>query len=117
MRCLYRSDYGPVDPNFDPLIGNGRLIKGFEAQAKTLSQAQNLGQLEAMERQLAHGRPIQWCEQGYSWTYASATNDVFYVALVLLAFPWLALRLLQGLRRSLLARRALAPARARQASS
>jgi hypothetical protein len=69
MRCLYRGDYGPPDPSFDPGAGGGALLRGFEAQKADLLQAQNLGQLEAMKRQIQRGDDILWCDQGYSWVY------------------------------------------------
>ncbi len=100
MQCLYRGDYGPADPGFDPFAEHGALLKGFEAHVYALSQAQNRGQLEAMKRQLARGETIQWCDQGYGWTYAPATTDFFYVILFLLILPWLVLRVLPRLRRA-----------------
>jgi hypothetical protein len=106
MRCLFKSDYGPVDPSFDPFAGGGRLLKGFEAQTSTLSQAQNRGQLEAMKRKLERGETVQWCDQGYGWTYAPHIADFFYAILFVLILPWLALRVLPRLRRRLPARRA-----------
>jgi hypothetical protein len=105
MRCLYRSDYGPIDPGFDPLAGNGELLKGFETHIPELSQAQNRGQLEAMQRQLERGQSIQWCDQGYGWAYAAPVDAFFDGVLVLLILPWLVLRVVPALRR----RRALAP--------
>lgn len=101
MNCLYRSDYGPPDPHFDPLAGHGMLILGFEAHRATLAQAQNLGQLEAMKRQLLHGREIQWCEQGYGWTYQRPVDGLFVfivVAVILPWFIWRAPRLFQRLK-------------------
>jgi hypothetical protein len=99
MSCLYRSDYGPIDPSFDPLTGNGALVAGFEANVRALSQAQNHGQLEAMKRHLLRGRTIQWCDQGYSWTYAAPATALFDGVLVFLILPWLALRIVPALRR------------------
>jgi hypothetical protein len=99
MSCLYQSDYGPVDPSFDPLAGDGALLTGFEAQAGVLSQAQNRGQLEAMKRQLQRGETIQWCDQGYGWTYASPVTAFFDVAFIFLILPWLVLRVVPAPRR------------------
>lgn len=111
MECLYKSDYGPADPSFDPAAGNGRLLKGFETHLPVLLQAQNRGQLEAMERQLARGQTIRWCDQGYGWTYGPGPTDFFYVILAVLILPWLALRILPRLRRRPAARPAVgAPA-------
>ena len=108
MQCLYKSDYGPADPGFDPFAGHGEMLKGFEAQVYVLAQAQNRGQLEAMKRQLARGETVQWCDQGYGWTYASETNGFFYAILAVLILPWLALRVLPRLRRSRVAHHARA---------
>jgi hypothetical protein len=108
MSCLYQSDYGPVDPSFDPLAGNGTLLAGFEAHAGALSKAQNRGQLDAMKRQLQRGQTIQWCEQGYGWTYAAPVTAFFDGAFVFLILPWLVLRVVPALRRR---RRAVATAR------
>jgi hypothetical protein len=108
MSCLYQSDYGPVDPSFDPVAGNGALLIGVEAHVRALSQAQNRGQLEAMKRQLQRGQTIQWCDQGYGWTYAAPVTAFFDVAFVLLILPWLVLRVVPALRRR---RRALTTAK------
>ncbi|HZB93040.1 MAG TPA: hypothetical protein VE397_16455 [Stellaceae bacterium] len=99
MQCLYRSDYGAPDPGFDPLAGHSALIAGFEAQKAVLAQAQNRGQLEAMERKLARSQPIVWCDQGYGWTENPAITTFFYVILVALILPWLVLRVLPRLYR------------------
>lgn len=101
--CLYRSDYGAPDPGFDALAGHGALIAGFAAHRAVLAQAQNLGQLEAMERRLDRGQPILWCDQGYGWTEAPSVTAFFYVILVALILPWLVLRVLPRLRRRLAA--------------
>lgn len=106
MQCLFKSDYGSVDPSFDPFAGGGRLIKGFEAHVHALSQAQNRGQLEAMKRKLERGETVQWCDQGYGWTYAPHITEFFYAILLVLILPWLALRILPRLSRRLPARRA-----------
>jgi len=92
MSCLYASDYGPVDPAFDPLARGGELLRGYEAHATQLASAQNLGQLEAMIRQLQHGREITWCEQGYSWAYGPGVEYFFAAFTLLVILPYLALR-------------------------
>jgi hypothetical protein len=96
MRCLYRGDYGPPDPSFDPGSGGGALLRGFEAHRTDLLQAQNRGQLEAMKRQIQRGESILWCDQGYSWVYEPRVElDLGVLAVaVLLAYallrvlPW-----------------------------
>jgi len=92
MRCLYHGDYGPPDPGFEPAA----LLRGFEPHRAELMHAQNAGELAAMERQVARGERIIWCDQGYGWV-ASARIDFTLEALgamVLLAYllmrvlPW-----------------------------
>jgi hypothetical protein len=84
--CLYTSDYGPPDPGFDPFAGSGMLIRGFEAHTGALGGAQNLGQLEAMKRMIDRGKPIIWCEQGYSWVY-DARLELGMVLLAVILLP------------------------------
>jgi hypothetical protein len=103
MQCLYKSDYGPADPSFDPLAGHGVLLKGFEGHAAALARAQNLGQLEAMKRALLRRETIQWCDQGYGWTETPAVTGFFFVILFALILPWLVLRVLPRLHRRLAA--------------
>ena len=98
MHCLYASDYGPPDPNFDPFAGNGKLLKGFEAHVYELAQARNLGQLEAMERKLQRGEEIHWCEQGYGWVYEPRPTQFFEIVLVAVVLPYLVLRVFPRLR-------------------
>jgi hypothetical protein len=99
MNCLYASDYGPVDPAFDPLADGGRLLRGFEAHVSALAKAQNLGQLEAMERQLQRGEEILWCDQGYSWVYDRNVDYFLAVLATLVILPYFVFRLLPKLRR------------------
>jgi hypothetical protein len=68
MQCLYRGDYGPPDPAFQPDANGGVLLRGFESDRAILIHAQNLGQLYAIKGQLARGEHIQWYDQGYGWT-------------------------------------------------
>jgi hypothetical protein len=97
MSCLYPSDYGPPDPGFDPLAGNGRLIKGFDGHTAELSRAQNLGQLQAMERKFAKGEAITWCDDGYGWVYDQKVGDFFGAILAFVILPWLLLRVAPAL--------------------
>jgi hypothetical protein len=62
MHCLYRSDYGPPDSAFHPDANGGVLLRGYESHRSDLMRAQNLGQLNAITRQLARGEHIQWCD-------------------------------------------------------
>jgi len=99
MDCLYASDYGPADPAFDPLADGGRLLRGFEAHASALAKAQNLDQLEAMERQLQRGQEILWCDQGYSWVYDRNVDYFLAVLATLVILPYIVFRLLPMVRR------------------
>jgi hypothetical protein len=98
MLCLYASDYGPANPAFDPLADGGRLIQGFEAHVSELAKAQNLSQIEAMERQLQRGQDILWCEQGYSWVYDRNVEYFFAAFAILVILPYIVLRLFPRLR-------------------
>ena len=88
MQCLYANDYGSSDPGFNSAVGGGALLRGFEAHRAVLARAQNLGQLEAMKRQLSHGEQIQWCDQGYGWTNQPPVEAFFVAALILVVAPW-----------------------------
>src|SRR5689334_7154167 len=77
MRCLYLSDYGPPDPKFeafnDGIVPDG-LTRGDVA---VLATAQNIGQFEAMQRKLAKGQAIVWCDQGYGWVQQPIIDGFF----------------------------------------
>jgi hypothetical protein len=92
MSCLFASDYGPPLAGFDPLAGNGRLILGFEAHRMQLATAQNLDQLQAMERKFAKGETVTWCDDGYAWVYDQKVGDFFGAILAFVILPWLVLR-------------------------
>jgi hypothetical protein len=87
VSCLYISDYGPADPGFDPLVDGSRLLQGFEAHATELARAQNLGQLQAMERQLQRGERIVWCDQGYGWAEGPAVQVLLAAFMALVVLP------------------------------
>jgi hypothetical protein len=93
MSCLYVSDYGPAQPGFDPLAQGGALIKGFEAHRAALKTAQNLGQLQAMERKFAKGESVAWCDNGYGWVYDQKVGDFFGAIVAFVILPWLVLRI------------------------
>jgi len=99
MSCLYRSDYGPAMPGFDPLAGNGAQIAGYESHARELATAQNPGQLAAMKRAFDRGETVQWCDQGYGWTYDPHLAMFFGIVLVVFVLPYLLLRFIPSLRR------------------
>jgi hypothetical protein len=92
MSCLFASDYGPPQPGFDPLSGHGDLIRGFEAHRAQLASAQNLGQLQAMERKITKGETVTWCDNGYGWTYDWKVGDFFGAILAFVILPWLVMR-------------------------
>jgi len=95
MHCLYRSDYGPPDPAFRPDANGSALLHGFESDRADLTRAQNLGQLNAMKRQLARGEHIQWCDQGYGWAYQPSVEALFDGILILVVAPWLVWRVVR----------------------
>ncbi len=97
MSCLFASDYGPPQPGFDPLAQDGALIRGFEAHRAALKTAQNLGQLQAMERKLAHGDSVTWCDNGYGWVYDQKVGDFFGATIAFVILPWLVLRVAPAL--------------------
>ena len=98
MSCLYASDYGAPDPGFDPLAQGGALLRGFEAHASELAQARNLGQLEAMKRQIRRGEHVLWCDQGYGWVYDRPLDYLFEIMVIAVIIPYFAMRLLQRFR-------------------
>ena len=108
MTCLYASDYGPADPAFDPLVGGGRLLHGFESHQSELARAQNLSQLQAMQRQLQRGESIAWCDQGYAWAEGPAVEGFLVGFSMLVVLPYAVKRLAPRLwRRSVELRRRL----------
>jgi hypothetical protein len=88
VHCLYRSDYGPPDPAFHPDAHGGVFLHGFASDGTNLIGAQNLGQLKAIKRQLARGEHVQWCDQGYGWTYQPRVEALFDGILILVVAPW-----------------------------
>lgn len=97
MSCLFASDYGPPAPGFDPLAGNGQLIAGFAAHRAQLAAAQNLDQLQAMERSFARGDSVTWCDNGYSWVYDQKVEFFFGAILAFVILPWLVMRVAPAL--------------------
>lgn len=88
MSCLFASDYGPPDPAFRPEDGQGALLRGFEAHTSELRKATNIGQLEAMERKLAKGESIVWCDQGYGWVYQDSVQAVVFILTFAVLVPY-----------------------------
>jgi hypothetical protein len=97
MSCLFASDYVPAVSGFDPLVENGRLIMGFELHKAQLATAQNLGQLQAMERKFARGETVTWCDNGYGWVYDQKIGDFFGAILAFVILPWVVLRIAPAL--------------------
>jgi len=88
--------------HFDPLAGGGLLLSGFESHRSELARAQNLGQLQAMERQLQRGGSIAWCDQGCAWAEGPAVEGFLAGFSVLVVLPYAVKRLAPRLwRRSL----------------
>jgi hypothetical protein len=86
--CLYRSDYGPSDPSFDPVANGGAQVPGFETHAAALATAQNLGQLKAVKREIQRGEAVAWCDQGYAWTRSAAVESGAVIIVVGLILPY-----------------------------
>ncbi len=97
MSCLYSSDYGPPDPAFDPRAVGGGLAKGFENHARELDQARNLGQFQAIERKLARGETVTWCDNGYGWVYDQKVDNFFGAIIAFVILPWLLMRIAPAL--------------------
>jgi hypothetical protein len=97
MSCLFASDYGPPQLGFNPLAQDGALIAGFEAHRPELSAAQNLGQLQAMERKFAKGETVAWCDNGYGWVYDHKVGDFFGAIIAFVILPWLVMRVAPAL--------------------
>ncbi len=90
MPCLFASDYGAPEPGFDPFADGGRLVAGFAGHERQLAGAKNLGQLQAMERTLARGGEIVWCEQGYGWVYGGPVDAMFAAIILGVILPYAA---------------------------
>ena len=101
MRCLYRPDYGPPDPEFEA-FADGVVPAGLTRKdVAILATAQNIGQFEAIERKLAKGEAVVWCDQGYGWVHNAVVEGFFVIAAVLV-FPLALFRLTRcfGIRRA-----------------
>ena len=90
--CLYRGDYGPADPGFDPARDGSVLQKPYVGWRSALLEARNPAELTAMERRIDHGDRFVWCDQGYGWVGGPALADGFLLLLAVL-LPWQARRL------------------------
>jgi hypothetical protein len=96
MRCLYRSDYGPPDPKFEA-FSDGIMPDGLtRSDVAVLATAQNVGQFEAMQRKLAKGEAVVWCDQGYGWVHEPVVEGFFAIGAALV-FPLALFRLMRRL--------------------
>jgi hypothetical protein len=96
MRCLYSSDYGPPDPSFEA-FADGVVPDGLtRSDIAVLATAQNIGQFEAMQRKLAKGESIVWCDQGYGWVHDPMIEGFFAIGAAVL-FPLALFRLMRRL--------------------
>jgi hypothetical protein len=50
-----------------------------------------------MERKLAKGEEITWCDNGYGWVYDQKVGDFFGAIIAFVILPWLLLRVAPGL--------------------
>ncbi|HEV2551949.1 MAG TPA: hypothetical protein VGU20_31870 [Stellaceae bacterium] len=96
MRCLYRSDYGPPDPSFEA-FNDGIVPNGVtRSDVAVLATAENIGQFEAMQRKLAKGEAIIWCDQGYGWVHDPMIEGFFALSAALVV-PLALFRLMRRL--------------------
>lgn len=97
--CLYRSDYGPAVPGYDPAGGGGAALRGYEGHSALLLAARNPDQLAAMERRIDRGESFVWCDQGYGWVAGPGMEAGFALLLAILV-PLQAIRLWRRRRRA-----------------
>ena len=83
MVCLFHGDYGPADPAFN--LGSGSI---WVVDAKSLRDARNLGEAEAVQRHLLRGEPMSWCDQGYTWVDQDAVGWFYLAAFLFVILPY-----------------------------
>jgi hypothetical protein len=72
MVCLFHGDYGPADPAFKPGAGSAWMV-----DLSSLKDARNIGEAEAIQRQLLRGESVSWCDQGYAWVGQDAVGRFY----------------------------------------
>src|SRR5712671_5912142 len=86
MVCLFHSDYGPADPAFKLDPGSTVGVRGWIVGASSFKEAQNIGEVEAIQRHLLRGESVSWVEQdAIGWFYAAT--------LLLVVLPYLILKI------------------------
>jgi hypothetical protein len=88
MVCLFHGDYGPADPAFK--LGSG---SAWVVDLASLEDARNIGEAEAIHRQLLRGEPVSWCDQGYAWVRQDAVGWFYVAAFLLVVLPYLIARM------------------------
>jgi 4-amino-4-deoxy-L-arabinose transferase-like glycosyltransferase len=92
MVCLFHGDYGPPDPAFDFGSASPFGVRGWVADASKFSEACNIGEAEAIQRNLLRGEPVSWCDQGYAWVGQDAVGWFYIAAFLLVVLPYLVAR-------------------------
>jgi hypothetical protein len=63
MVCLFHSDYGTADPEFNIGAASHLGVHGWVVNATLLKSARNIGEAEAIERHLMRGETVSWCDK------------------------------------------------------
>jgi hypothetical protein len=90
MVCLFHGDYGPPDPSFTASGVHGHT---WAIDASLLKQARNIGEAEAIQRQVLHHESVSWCHQGYSWTDQHAIGWFYLAAFAFVVLPYAVIRI------------------------
>jgi hypothetical protein len=87
MQCLFHGDYGPPDPNF-AISGPTSAARSWPVDPSLLRQARNIGEAEAIQRDVLRGESVSWCHQGYSWVDQDAISWFCIAALAFVVVPY-----------------------------
>jgi 4-amino-4-deoxy-L-arabinose transferase-like glycosyltransferase len=96
MVCLFHSDYGTADPEFNIGAASHLGVHGWVVNATLLKSARNIGEAEAIERHLMRGETVSWCDQGYAWAEQDAVSWFYLAALLLVVLPYLIFKVRAG---------------------
>jgi hypothetical protein len=88
MVCLFHGDYGPPDPAFAVSAASGAAVHGWTVDPRLLTDARNIGEVEAIQRHVLKGEAVSWCHQGYAWVDQDAIGW-FYLAAFVFVLPHL----------------------------
>ena len=96
MVCLFHGDYGPADPALKLDPGSTVGARGWIVDARSLKEARNIGEVEAVQRHLLRGEAVSWCDQGYAWVEQDAIGWFYAAAFLLVVLPYLIVRIKGG---------------------